>query len=300
MSRGLALPLLALAAGRATTADAHATASAAAPSIWGWEPHPVVLLLLVVFAAVYWRGATRLLRASVRGHAARVRECLLFGCGHAFVVIALVGPVDALGERLFSAHMAQHMILMIVAAPLLTLAHPLPALLLGLPAGLRRGILSAWAGSRVPAALWRVSSAPTGATFIQLAVLYLWHEPAMFRAAVESEAVHAAMHASFLLAALLFWWSMLRATKIRSETPVALLGQIVTLKLTGILGLIFILGSPLYSDLYPHAAMWGLTVAEDQQVAGIVMMGAGLPVYFGSAMVLLAVWLARAELQSAS
>jgi putative membrane protein len=284
-------------------AYAHAVGPVAQPGSWSaWALDPFAIVPLAVVAALYCRGISRLLAGSRLARPSLVRGTALFVAGYACLVLALVGPLDALSDVLFTAHMSQHVVLMVAAAPLLVLAHPLPALLLGLPVRWRRAVVGGWARMRLLPALWRAASAPVAASLVQLFVLCLWHAPALFHAAAEDEGVHAAMHASFFFAALLFWWSMVRATTAGAgAAPVVVLCLVLTLKGSALLGFLFIVANePIYPGLYPATDAWGLTAAQDQQMAGIVMMGGGLPVYLAAIMVVLGVALARVEAEAPS
>lgn len=277
------------------------TQGAAPHDIWSaWTLDPFVLVPLALFVALYGRGVLRVLRRKSGSRPALLRQTVLFAIGCAFLLTALVWPLDAMGESLFTAHMAQHMVLMVAAAPLLVVAEPLPFLLLGLPHRARRALVAGWAGTPVLPGIWRVLSSPVAATLIQLTVLFLWHAPGMFRAALANDVVHWAMHASFLLSALLFWWSVLAATRAGgTNSALAVGGILVTFKLSGLLGYLFAVTSrPIYEGVYTETAAWGLRESEDQQLAGVVMMLLGMPVYFGTALAIVAFWLTRMEAAS--
>lgn len=272
------------------------TEGAAPQDVWSaWTLDPFVLVPLVLFVALYGRGVIRILGRKSGSRAPLLRQTMLFATGCALLLIALVWPLDAMGEALFTAHMAQHMVLMVAAAPLLVLAQPLAFLLLGLPDRARRALLAAWAGTAILPGTWRVLSDPVAATLIQLAVLYFWHAPGMFRAALSNEAVHAAMHASFLFSALLFWWSILAAARAAGASSAIAAGCIlVTLKFSGLLGFFFAISSrPIYQGVYTETAAWGLSASGDQQLAGVVMILSGMPVYLGAALVIFGLWLTR-------
>src|SRR3954454_9259210 len=99
-------------------------------NVWtAWSLEPAVVLGLGLTAWLYSSGVRRLWRNAGSGHGVRRSEALLFGLGWASLVVALVSPLHRLGEALFSAHMAQHELLMVVAAPLLVLGRPVVALL---------------------------------------------------------------------------------------------------------------------------------------------------------------------------
>ena len=180
---------------RAHPVDAALTA--AAPSI-GWSFEPWVIACLLVSAALHGVGVARLWRRAGPGRGVHARRALAFAGGWLATAAALVSPLDGLGTQLFSAHMLQHEALMVVAAPLFVLGRPLAAFAWALPPAWRRGIGHFFhrPGWRVP---WLLVTAPLAAWLVHALVLWLWHVPAAFEAALASEGVHALQHTSFML-----------------------------------------------------------------------------------------------------
>src|SRR6185369_8470631 len=129
---------------------------------WAWDPF--IVLGLLVSAFLYWLGAT-----PERGFQQWERRC--YWGGWWAMVIALVSPLHPMGEVLFSAHMVQHEILMLAAAPLIVLGRPLLAYLWGLPLAWRRSV---GAATKTPwsQALWRWLTRPFNAWWIH--ALALW------------------------------------------------------------------------------------------------------------------------------
>lgn len=235
-----------------TLAVAHLAAAAA--SVADYEPLDVLpAALIAVTLAFYLAGLAR--RAAPR---AQVVGCLL---GLLLLAGALFGPVHARAESSFAWHMLQHEMLMVVAAPLLVIAHPLPVLLRGFPPRWRRLAIAPWRGTRWRTT-WRWLRAPGPATLAHAVALWAWHLPAAFVAAREAGALHALQHASFLLTALLFWRAMARAG------PPALLWLFLTMLHTTALGTLLTLASrPLYA---PAQSAFGAALV-DQQVGGLLM-----------------------------
>jgi hypothetical protein len=194
---------------------------------------------------------------------------------------------------LFSAHMLQHMMLMLVAAPLLVLGLPGYTLLWALPPRARRGLASALRARWVRATL-RVLSAPLGAVALHLLAIWAWHLPSLYEAALESEPVHVLEHASFLGTALLFWWRV-RAS---AGSGAALLYVFCIAMQGGVLGVLITLSPTVWYPVQAvGAAAWGLTPLEDQQLAGLLMWVPGGAVYLGTALWLASAWLGAAERQ---
>ncbi len=252
---------------------------------WKLEPGAVVPLLLS--AVLYLRGARRS-RGAARG------QMVCFWTGLAILTLALVSPLHPLGEVLFSAHMAQHEILMLLAAPLLVLSRPLAPFLWGVPAAWRRAV-GQWSKTPPVRKLWRGITEPVTAWWIHAAALWSWHVPVLFQATLRSEWVHTAQHLSFFLSALLFWWSLFHARG-RMGQGQSVFYIFTTAIHTGILGaLLTFAPTVLYPAYAATAPSWGLTALQDQQIGGLIMwVPAGL-VYLAAGLGLLSAWLRESE-----
>ncbi|MDQ6679443.1 MAG: cytochrome c oxidase assembly protein [Pseudomonadota bacterium] len=235
---------------------------------WSWEPWVVACLSLS--AVLYAIGAARLWARAGTGRGVSPRQTGSFVLGWVILVLALLSPLDALGNKLFSAHMIQHELLMIAAAPLLVVGRPLAIWVWALPFSWRRAI-----GSFFHAASWRVPwlfvTGPMVAWLLHALALWLWHIPALFEAALRNEAVHTLQHISFLGTALIFWWSVL-GTPSRRASGLALLSIFTTMVHTGALGAILTLSrTPWYSSYADTTFQFGVTPLQDQQIGGLVM-----------------------------
>ena len=285
--RALIRSFLTLGAGLvALAAQAHggAAAPAAGPG-WTWDPW--ITGPLALSAALFAVGWIRLRRRSRQGADRLVRRAAWFAAGWLTLAAALVSPVHQAGERAFSAHMLEHELLMLLAAPLLVLSEPLGAMIWAFQAKTRRGLggVSTWPPlSR----LWRICTEPVTATLAQAAALWLWHAPSLFDLALASDGWHVVQHLSFLITALLFWTAMLRPGPGRQGLSVLCL--FATSVISGALGALMAFSeSPWYAG---YAAMGmtpaGLAPAEDQQIAGLLMWIPGGLVHAGAALVLVA------------
>lgn len=249
----------------------------------GWTWDPAITIPLAVALLLFAIGWVRLRRRSGLGAGGYAGRACLFAAGWILLGSALVSPLHQLGEHSFAAHMFEHELLMLAAAPLLVLSRPLAIMLWAFPASGRRAIGAA-SGTFIP--LWLVLTAPVVATLLQAAMLWLWHIPAVFDRALASEAWHGAQHLSFLISALLFWTAMTARTTPRGT---AILCLFATSIVSGALGaLMAFAGSPWYAR---YAAMglapFGLSPIEDQQFAGLLMWIPGGLVHAGAALVLL-------------
>ena len=278
-----------------TAVSAHTgAASSAAHGVahLPWTLEAWELICLALSAGLYAIGLARLWRRAGALRGVGMAEVCAFAGGWLAVVAALVSPLDALGAELFSAHMVQHEVLMIVAAPLLVLGRPLAVWVWALPAA-SRGPLGAFfhrPGWRVP---WLWITGPLVAWVLHALALWLWHVPALFDAALADEGVHTLQHLSFLGTALLFWWSVLGGAS-RRERGVALLSLFTTMVHTGALGALLTLSNTVWYTAYVDTApAWGLSALQDQQLGGVVMWVPAGTVYIVCGLWLAARWLSE-------
>jgi putative membrane protein len=266
----------------------EALADTAMLSAWSFEPW--LFFCLAASAVLYAIGLCRVWRRAGRGHGASVPQVAAFVAGWLTLVVALATPLDQLGSVLFSAHMVQLELLMLVAAPLLALARPLALWAWALPQLWRRTAgrffhRPAW---RVP---WLIITGPLVAWLLHALALWLWHIPALFDAALNDSAVHTWQHLSFLLTALLFWWSVLGAVS-RREQGVALVSLFTTMVHTGALGALLTLArTPWYAHYFATTPPFGINALEDQQLGGLIMWVPAGGVYIVCGLVMAARWL---------
>lgn len=280
------------------TASAHVERALAGPGTaagsallhWSWDP--LVLSMLAVSAALYLIGTTRLWHASHSGSGIRKWQAACFWGGWLTLIVALVSPLDPLGAVLFSAHMVQHELLMLVAAPLLVLGRPLAAFVWALPVSWRRRLGSATKSTPVDH-LWGSITHPLSAWTIHALVLWVWHVPPFFQASIVNSTVHTFQHSSFLFAALLFWWSAFQARQRHGGNGVAILYLLTTALHTALLGALLTFSLQLWYPVYAATTtMWGFTAIEDQQLGGLIMWVPG-----GLSYLFAALWLAARLLE---
>ena len=207
------------------------------------------------------------------------------------LVLALVSPVDALGSALFSGHMVQHLLLVLIAAPLLVLGAAHRALAWSLPRNLRGPAGRWWARARLPGALRRVLGNAAVVTALHAVALWAWHAPVLYEAALWHEGWHALEHASFFVTAVVFWWMIVHRARGR-RAGIAVLAIFFTAMHSGILGAFLSLSSTAwYLGHGATVGQWGLTLLEDQQLAGLIMWIPASLVYIGAALAVLSRWL---------
>lgn len=277
------------------TVYAHELSSHQEGLAWNWEPWIIASLALA--AALYVRGVSALWRRAGLRRGIRAWQAAAFALGWLTLALALISPLDSLGSALFSAHMIQHEVLMLVAAPLLVLSRPVHAFLWALPLSWRRR-LGEWSRSRWAQGSWGMLTAPLSAWTIHAAALWIWHAPSLFQAALRSELAHALQHSSFLFSALLFWWALIHARGIMG-LGAAVFYLLTTSIHSGVLGALLTFSSSLWYPAYSNTtAIWGLTAIEDQQLGGLIMwVPAGL-VYLIAGLAFFAAWLRQSELRA--
>jgi putative membrane protein len=264
---------------------------------WSFEPLVVIGLTisLVLFAVGFWQ----LWREAPKRRSERIWEGIWFACGWFALFIALVSPLHAWGRVLFSAHMSQHEVLMLVAAPLLVLGRPLVVFLWAFPVNWSR-----WLGNiakiRWVERTWHLFTIPLVAWLVHAVALWIWHVPVLFDAVLQNEWVHTLQHLSFLVSALLFWWALIHGPQGAMGYGAAVLYLFTTSVHSGALGaLLTVAGSVWYPSYIPLTASWGLTPLEDQQLGGLIMWIPAGMVYVIAGLALFAGWLREADLRAA-
>lgn len=254
---------------------------------WQWVFEPWVVACLASSLVLYVVGVARLWRRAGSGRGIGVAHVGAFAAGWLAVVLALCSPLDPLGEQAFSAHMLQHEVLMLIAAPLLVVARPLAAWAWALPVRARPAVGGALR-NRGWRRLWGAIRSPTGAWLLHAAALWGWHAPVLFSLALRDPDVHTLQHASFLGTALLFWWTVL-GTSARTRLGAALLSLFATMVHSTVLGALITLSPRLWYPAYASTASpFGVDPLADQQLGGLLMWVPGGLVYM-----VVGLWLAR-------
>jgi len=263
----------------------------AAASIGKWDLHPLVVVPLFVTLALYLLGIRRLWRRAGTGRGITPWSVTSFLAGWVTAVIAVVSPVAWLSEILFSVHMTQHTLLMLVAAPLLAFGQPLLAWLWAFDERRRERIARPFRGARVVTA-WHHATSPLAVFLIQAAALWLWHIPSWYEAALHNDAIHAFEHVCLVLAGSLFWWAMVRGRYGRMGYGLAVVYVFLTAVHSGTLGaLLTIAPDPWYLSYVRQAREWGVDPLDDQQLAGLLMWIPAGVVFIVLGLALMAAWL---------
>jgi cytochrome c oxidase assembly factor CtaG len=227
----------------------------------GWTFAPIVLVALIGYVVVYvvrWRTVRR-----EGGARAASGWRLTSWCAGVFVLfLALISPIDRLGEQLATMHMVQHLLIADIAPILLTL-------------GLTRWLLRP-ATRRIHRIERKAGpfAHPAFGVVAYVGAMWLWHVPAMYDAALRHGGIHVLEHLSFAAAGLLYWWHLL--SPIRSRLRLGGMGPVAymfsTKMLVGFLGIVLAFSPTLLFDFYGTTGhRWGLSPLDDQHVAGLVM-----------------------------
>jgi len=230
------------------------------------------LCLLLTIAALYFRGWLHL--HAELPYKYTTGRLASFAGGLFAIVLALDSPIDALGALLLQAHMIQHLLLTMVAAPLLLLGQPVLPLLRGLPRSLFKDALGPFLSCRELKQLGHAIVHPVVTWFSWSAAIVVWHFPRLYDLALRSPGWHQAEHACFFWSAVLFWWPVVdvwpsipiwpRAAMI----PYLLFAGMVNMGLSALLSFS---NHALYSSYALAPRLWGISALEDQAAAGGIM-----------------------------
>ena len=273
----------------------HPTVGPALPDdFWiAWSLQLSIILPIVVSALLYARGLQLAWRKAGVGRGVLPWRAMVFFLGIVALWAALVWPLDAMGEGLFSAHMGQHILLMGGAAPLLVLGLPLPTMIRALPRKWHRGLAQAtnWRPWRK---IWGVLTRADLATILQLIAFSFWHLPSAIALSLKDEFVHSLMHSSLFGSALLFWTAIARMRSV--EFGMSVLGLVLTFKFSLIVGALLAFAPRSFYGSYGERGLaWALTPLEDQRLAGLLMMVVGSMMYGVAMLILVAVWFRSME-----
>ncbi|HLJ69505.1 MAG TPA: cytochrome c oxidase assembly protein [Chloroflexota bacterium] len=271
-----------------------------------WTFEPSVVAGALILAVLYWRGRQPLTVVRA-GRASPITgwNAAAFYAGLAVVVVALESPIDSLSASLFSFHMVQHLLLIMVAAPLLLLGDPGVTLLRGTPLAARRAVLG-FAARRIPLhGLGRAFSwlrRPETVFIVFLADLYLWHWSWLFNLTLQNASVHLLEHLCFLVTALLFWSQVIDQRVLHPRLPYIMRAVyvLITAFASNVLAMYLVFTpKPLY-PVYAHLASrpYGMTALGDQQIAGAIMWVPVLFLFGGAFAILLYKALSQDERQT--
>lgn len=282
--------------GSATAIAAHGDVPDQPPSLGtlllGWTFEPLPTLGIAIAAALWW-WAVRRVNAAHPANPVPRRRSVAFYLGLLAIAIALLSGVDRYDTTLFWVHMVQHILLTLVAAPLVALGAPITLLLRVASSDARHR----WVLPVLHSRAMRVLSFPVVTWLVFTATMWLSHFSPLFDAALEDPLVHDLEHALFLGTALLFWWPAvaLDPSPWRMRHPVRAMYVFLQMPQNTFLAVVILNASTV---LYRHYATltraWGPTALEDQRLAAGLMWVAGDAIFITALMAILVGWM-RAE-----
>ena len=296
MALPLALVLLAVLPATALAHGSHAPAPTFPGVLLAWHFDPLVVVLLGATAAAYLWAVLRVNRAHPANPQPRIRTWL-FMSGLVAIGVALLSPIEAYEGSLFSVHMGQHLLLMLVAPQLLLGGGPITLTLRVSTPTIRRRLL--WV---LHSPVVKAISFPVVTWVLFAAVNWGWHFSTLYDEALENQLLHYFQHATFLGAALLFWWPVVGVdpSPWRLPYPVKLFYLFLALPQNSFLGVALLsAGTVLYPHYVTNLLTWGPDPLADQQLGGVLMWVAGdIAFLIGMAVVIVA-WMRHEERKTA-
>jgi len=256
---------------------------------------PWVPTIAIVFTALIYLRGWYLLRCAGFPLTPRWRVVAFFS-GLLALWVALAGPMDVFNAWLLTAHMLQHMMLMMIAPPLILLGDPLIPLVRGMPVFAAREFAGPFLNWKPAQRLGRTVTHPVFALVLMGIVMLGWHVPALYELAVRSPSWHQFEHACFLVASLIFWWPVIQPWPSHSQWPRwAMVPYLVIADLQNTV----LSAALVFADrvLYPSYAdaprVFGLTASQDQAAAGAIMWVVGSAAFLIPAMLIAVQCLSR-------
>jgi putative membrane protein len=274
---------------------------------WDWEPTVLVGLVLAIEA--YAIGWARLQRQERLAHRRRHRRTATmappptwriwcYAGGIAALVLALLSPISTFDSASFFVHMIQHLLLALVAPPLLWLGAPLLPFLWTLPRSGRRAIGSLFVAGHPVQRLFHVLTEPRIAAGLAVSALVFWHMPTFYDAAQGATVTHDLEHVIFFGTGLLYWWPVVHPSGGRRRLGYGwaifyLLPPVGVMIALG--ALLSLTGAPIYATYQRGTPLWGLTVVQDQEIGGLIMWIPGGWVYLVALLICLGKFLEEEE-----
>jgi putative copper resistance protein D len=270
---------------------------AAPPSVWAilgsWTFEPTIAVPLLVTLVGWILLVWRIDRLHPESPVARWRS-VAFAAGLAAIAVALLSGVGAYDDTLFSVHMVQHMLLVLVAAPLLLLAAPITQVLRAATPALR----ARWILPVLQSRVIRIAGHPVVAWLVFTAVMWASHFSPLFEAALENRGIHDAEHALFLGSALLFWWPAVGQdpSPYRLGHPARLMYVFLQMPMGSFLAMaILFVEQPLYAHYVAIGSPYGIDALADQKLAAGIMWFVTDVVFLGALLFLLRGWMRHEE-----
>ena len=245
-----------------------------------WALDPALLFLLALTGLVYGRGWLRLHRQMPERFGAS--QPLAFFAGLASIFFAVCSPLDAFANLLLTAHMIQHLLLMMAAPPLLLLGDPFLPLLRGLPASISKHWLGPFLAWKSLEDFGRRLTHPIVCWFAFVSATIAWHLPPMYELALRSQALHEVEHLCFLVTGLLFWWPVIQPWPSRAHWPRWAMVPYLFLadfQNTGLSAYLIFCDRVVYPTYAAAPRLPGMSALQDQVAAGAIMWVPGSLVF---------------------
>ena len=303
MSRRSRLILVFAAAGLAllpVLAEAHGNVASPPPTLWRmltrWEFDPLFIIVVGLSSWIYYAGVQRVNRLHARAPWPRKRT-IYFMSGNLVLIIALISPPATYDTDLFSLHMVQHLLIMMLAAPLFVLGTPMTLALRAATPALRRNVLLPALHSRA----MKVIMFPLVSWLVFTAVLWFSHFSGLYEATLTNNWIHRGEHLMYFVAALMFWWQAigLDPTPWRMPHPVRMVYVFLQIPQSSFIGVaIYQAPDVLYSHYANLGRTWGPSPLFDQQIAGTIMWLMGDMMLLGALALMGASWMKHEELET--
>lgn len=241
-----------------------------------WDLNPSLLISTLALAFLYTRGGVQLQRRAP--HRFRLSQLLAFYAGLITILIALISPLHAFAGWLLTVHMIQHLLLMMVAPPLILYGAPYVPLLFGLPTEVLKEGLGPLLRSRLLRRIGRFISHPIFCWSAFVFSSITWHLPPMYELALHSQTWHEIEHLCFLTTALLFWLPVIQPWPWIERTPrwsIIIYLFLADFQNTALSAFLVFYERVLYPTYQHIPRISGMTALEDQTAAGSIMWVAG-------------------------
>jgi putative membrane protein len=259
------------------------------PFFLAWDFAPYILFMLIFAAGLY---ALALRRISNAGQRSVPRSYpIAFYAGLAAFATALAGPFHTYNENSFALHMGQHVVMMLIAAPLMILGRPVQVALWAISPNRSGAVLRPFLRRGWFRGFLTFITNPVVVLLLINVNLVVWHLPGFYVAALESTLVHEIEHILFMGTAMLFWWVIIdpvpRHHKVRAD--IAILMLFISGSVGDLLALYLIfVPDVIYPFYLASDTIWGLSQHTDQRLGGVIMLVVGTAVYFGATFALIA------------
>ncbi len=259
-----------------------------------WSIPPAATFAIVLSALIYLRGWWLLRRAGSPN--LPPWRAVSFVLGLSSLWFALASPMDVFNGFVLTAHMLQHMVLMMIAPPLVLMGAPLVPMVRGLPVFAAREFAGPFLNWPLAGRIGRTLTHPVSALLLMGVAMFAWHTPVLYELALRSPAWHQVEHACFFVTSLVFWWPVVQPWPSKAQwprwamVPYLLIADLQNTALSAIL---------VFSDrvLYPSYSavprLFGFSALEDQVAAGSIMWVVGSLAFIVPAIVIAVQCLSR-------